>query len=123
MLILDARPENQADIESFNKFGFMTPDFKDPFYICKKVVIADGKVIGAGIVKLTTEGILILDANQALPLRAVATKRLIEECKVDLKKMNINECHVFVKDGGLQKLLLRLGFEFSQSGPAMILHF
>jgi hypothetical protein len=120
MLILDDSCEELKNIHD-NSFPF--PDVSNPLYISKKLVISQGKLVGGGLVRLTAEGILILDQSLPVGLRAIASKAIITALKEDVKKKGLDECHVFVKDPNVQELLRRFGFVNCQGGQPMIIHF
>lgn len=103
------------------KFPF--PNLQNPLYFSRKIVISQGKVIGAGFVRLTGEGILILDKKEPLVTRAFAAKTIVEELKLDVKSKGLDECHVFVQDVNVQNFLKRLGFQECQGGKPLVIHF
>jgi hypothetical protein len=102
---------------------FPFPDLANPLYISRKTIVHDGKVIGAGLVRLTGEGILILDKEQPLISRARGAMEVIEALKQDVKRKGLDECHVFVRDANVQYFLKRLGFIECKGGTPLVIHF
>lgn len=114
---------DQEVLESIHDNSFPIPIVRNPLYISKKTAIDNGQLIGSAMVKLTAEGILILDQNQPLVTRARAAKELIEALKQDIKMQGLNDCHVFVKKEAVRKFLKHLGFMPCQGGDPMVIHF
>jgi len=122
MIAVDLREDNWSLLKEMNKQDFIVP-INDPLLISKKVIIENNQIIGSGMVKITTEGILILDESIPVDIRVNALKLLIKECQLDLEKKNIHECHVFVKNERFQRVLAKLGFQFCKGGTPMIFQF
>lgn len=120
MLIINDTCE---ELRSLHDGSFPFPDVQNPLYISKKLLISQGKLVGGGLVRLTAEGILILDQTLPVHLRAIASKAIISALKEDVKTKGLDECHVFVKNPSVQELLRRLGFVDCQGGQPMVIHF
>lgn len=122
MIVVDMQDECIEEVKNIH-IEFPFPDLQNPLYISKKVAIGNGKVIGAGFVRLTGEGILILDRDQPTITRARAGAEIIEALKDTVKKNGLDECHVFVHDMNVRKYLQHLGFNNCKGGQAMVIHF
>lgn len=105
------------------KIEFPFPDIKNPMYISNKIVIDNGEIVGAGFVRLTSEGILILDKERSKIVRAKAAVSIVEGLKDSVKKFGLDECHVFVQDVNVQRFLGKLGFVNCKGGQPMVIHF
>ncbi|SRR6266568_7207189 len=120
MLILNSVNSNIHEIDKINSYGFPTPNISSSLFISKKVAVSHGKVVGFAAVRLTSEGILILDKNQPRITRTKAALELIEKCKEDVKKLNLSDVHVFVQDEKTESFLQKCGFKLSKGGQALI---
>jgi hypothetical protein len=120
MLILNAVNSNIHELEKINSYDFPTPDISNPLFVSKKICVSHGKVVGFAAVKLTSEGILILDKDQPRITRSRAVVELFKSCKQDLAKLNLDDCHVFVKDEKVSHFLEKIGFKFSKGGQVLV---
>lgn len=120
MLILNTVNSNIHEIDKINSYGFVSPDLANPLLISKKIAVSKGKVIGFAGVRLTCEGILILDKDQSTVTRSRAALDLINKCKEDIKKLNLEDCHVFVRDSAVERFLKKIGFNISKGGTALV---
>jgi len=90
--------------------SFSFPDFSNNLYCCNKVVEDErGNIIGVGIVRLTSESILILDKTRERTTRSCAIKMLIDRMKKEVKSLGMDETHVFISNDNraLKSLLCR----------------
>jgi hypothetical protein len=119
MLILD----NIIDIDNFRALHKANFPFPEGEFLTKQAVLDNGGLVALGLVRLTTEGILVI--NQSLPLttRIRAIKELINNLEDTVKRVGINSCHVFVKNPDMRKLLLHLGFKDCEGEQAMVVQF
>ena len=64
---MEVRDIYDSDLESISALhlssgqDFALPDLSSPLVIVRKAVVADGKIQAVGLVRITSEGILILD--------------------------------------------------------------
>jgi hypothetical protein len=124
MIILDA--VDLSTLESLHRSiqeQFPIPDITDPMYISCKAVVDNGKVQAIGLVKLTTEGVLVTDINLPKTTRALASVTAMNALKQDLISKGIHECHVFVQDEKVGKFLRHYGFKESKGGKPYIIFF
>lgn len=105
-----------------NTAAFPLPDVSNKLYISKKTVISKGKPVAIGLVRLTGEGILIVDTQCNHIERAIASAAVIEALRGDVKNQGLEDCHVFVKDKGVQKFLRHLGFQDCKGGQPMVIY-
>lgn len=120
MIILNSTGE---ELEGLHDNSFPFPDLSNPLYVSKKIAMSDGKIIGGGIVRITTEGILILNQDASLQQRSIASKAIINSLKEDIKSRGLDECHVFVQQANVRLFLKSLGFINCKGGDAMVIHF
>jgi hypothetical protein len=121
MMILDFVDEEEAKKIHDNSFPF--PDLSNKLYIFQKTAIEEGRIVAVGLVRLTTEGILITNKDVRSITRARAAREVIESLKKDCQLRNLDECHAFVKSDATVQFLLKLGFKMSKGGIPMIIHF
>jgi hypothetical protein len=99
-------------VEAYNKkVGTPFPDLANQLYFCNRVVEdEDGQLIGAGIVRLTTESILVVDDNQPATIRVRAIKELFNTLKDEVSILGMDETHAFIaeEDYALRLMLKQL---------------
>lgn len=106
-------PEIKELIEQ-NK-DFPVPDLSSPLYALKEVALDHkGQIIGVGIVRITSEVILIIDKKRSLPDKMIAIKTLLKKGVEESKKIGLDEWHAFVADTKFVKLLEKLNFKKSE---------
>lgn len=123
MLLRDIQDSDVATLRCYLNGNFPFPDLADELCIAKKAVIENGNLIGAGIIRLTSEGILIMDAKAPLRSRVRAILSLADALRRDVKQQGMTECHVFVREPNVRKFLQRVGFVSSIGGDPMVTHF
>ena len=104
-----------------NQFPF--PDLKNHLYMVKKVAQDKDGIIGTGIVRLTSEAILITDQTRPRSTRVKAVARLADAMLIDTKATGMDECHVFVRNSNIEHIVERIGFKKCRGGIPMVLHF
>jgi len=122
---LHVRPLTTEDTNSVLEIfdnSFSKPDFDSALYLSKKVIEVNGKIVAAGLCRLTSEGILIADMNQPLTIRTRAIKELIDVMIEDSYDMGMDECHMFTGNDEITNLLSKLGFVLCK-GTAMVTHY
>jgi hypothetical protein len=120
MLIVKSTGEELRNIHD-NSFPF--PDLSNNLYISRRIAISSGQIIGGGLVKITAEGILILDENIDIQTRALASRYIIEALKKDCKMAGLDDCHVFVKKEKVRRFLECVGFKDCLGGNPMVIQF
>lgn len=124
MIVLNAI--DQLTVENLHRTvseQFPVPDVTDPMYISCKSAIDNGKVQAIGLVRLTTEGVLITDNSLPKTTRALASVAVMDALKKDLLSKRIHECHVFVQDPKVARFLCHYGFKKSKGGEPYIIFF
>lgn len=121
---MDSRRLNSIDINKLKKIhannhSYPFPDFNDPLYAIQRVVTEGDKIIVAGIIRITSEGLFITDKETSPFMRAKAIKILNNEMNL-IWKFGINDCHTFAEnDDNYINILRKLGFE-DCTGHAMV---
>lgn len=99
--------------QRLNLFPF--PDLESPLYLVKGTVEKDGKVIGAGLIKLTAEAVVILDPAISKKERALALKELFLAGKARAVALGLSQIHAFIKNSQKSFVkVLKKSFNFSQ---------
>lgn len=94
--------------------------FANPLYFSKLLIEDDGKVIGASLVRLTSEITIIFDKDSNNIQRIKALKILLDEQVRIGKGIGIDQVHAFTDID--KDLMLHLGFKERNEKP-YILHF
>ena len=112
--IRDADKERLQEInEAVGLFPF--PDLDSPLYIIQGTVEKDGKIIGAGMIKLTAEAVVILDKDSSDRDKSEALRELFLIGKAKAVKIGLSQIHAFLKTS--QKSfarVLRKSFNFQK---------
>jgi hypothetical protein len=106
--------ERVTQLHNANVPTFPFPDLLNHLYCCNKVVEdEEGNIIGVGIVRLTSETILILDKSRERTTRSRAVQMLFEKMRREVKAMGMDETHMWVgKENASFKTLLCKHFGF-----------
>lgn len=123
MYITKYSPEAKEEIRSIHDGSFPFPDFNDPTYIIKDIVVDDGSIIGCGLVRVTTEFSMILDQSKPIRKRVVAISGLQKSIIQQLEAKGIRDVHVFANDNKVINYAERLGFEKCPEKSALSLRF
>ena len=123
MLVTNYSNEIIDDLFSIHDRSFPFPDFDDSTFIEKKVIVNEGKIIGCGLAKLTTEFILILDKTTSRRVRVSAVDMLQKKIICDLLRRGIKDIHVFVNDDSVVKFAEHLGFNKCPEKEVLSLRF
>lgn len=123
MLLINYIKEAANDIHRIHSGSFPFPDLNDPTFIEKKIIVDKGKIIGCGLVKLTTEFILIMDDLSPLRSRVLGINQLQKQLVCDLLKKGIKDCHIFTDAENVTKFAEHCGFEKCPSKDVLSLRF
>lgn len=72
------------------------PAIDQPLYVVKEVAVIEDKVIGLGLIRISSEVITILDLDQPRSVRARAVQKLLETGIFKSQKLGIDEMHAFL---------------------------
>lgn len=100
-------------------YNFAFPDLSNPLYAIQRVVLDNsGKIILAGIVRLTSEGIFITDKDRSNITRMKAIKLLSEQMYKDVVNFGLEDLHIFAEnDDNYNNILRKLEFVDSTGFP------
>lgn len=115
---------NQVDPEEMKRIhdgSFPLPNLDNPAYISKRSIIDNGNLVAIGLLKITTESILIVNRSTPNITRAKALRALVGELETELKWRKIPDSHVFVRNHKLKNLLESLKFIKCNSGESMVI--
>ncbi len=95
------RPYLSSDLEQIREIherssDFPMPNIDGPLYVIKETVVSDDKVIGVGLLRLTSEAVIILDLDEPRSVRARALEQLINTGIHKSQKLGIDEMHAFL---------------------------
>lgn len=111
MLIANYDNEITDEVFRLHDGSFPFPNCSDPNYIQKKILIHEGRIIGAGFIRLTTELTLILNKNESLRTRVDAIKELEKKITCNLRNKGIKDIHIFCNDPSVAKFARHFGFQ------------
>lgn len=105
-------PDDLKKLEELHSTNcdFPLPDLLNHLYCCNKVVEDDaGNTIGIGIVRLTSESILIIDKKCTKLLRVRVVKMMIDQMKSEVKSLGMDETHCWISnaDSLLRQMLIK----------------
>lgn len=89
---------------------FPLPDISNKLYFSHKVVEVNGRVAAFGLLRLTSEAILIMDQSLPRLQRLKVILSIINAMIDELKAFDVDEVHTYVGDERTVHLLNRLGF-------------
>lgn len=101
---------------------FPFPNLFNSLCFDSNVIEENGHIMAAGISRLTSEGIFIVDSNLSEIKKVKYLIALIEYMKTTNVRKGMNECHVFCVTNEIQAVLFKLGFRPCK-GNAMVLYF
>jgi hypothetical protein len=122
MTVRNIQSTDKKALEAIS-IDFPFPDIENPLYMAAKVIEDDGKVIGAAFIRLTSEAILVMDETTPKRTRVEGVEGCFNALQQEIKALGMDECHAFVRAPNIAKLLTKLGFKFTRSGHAMVIHF
>lgn len=109
------------DFKAIHDDSFPLPDLSNKLYINKKLAIEKDRVLAAGLVKLTCEGILVIDRDLPLLTKVRVIRTLIANQADEVKKLGLEDCHLFVKNDRMRAFLIKLGtINLEHESPMMI---
>jgi hypothetical protein len=92
------------------------PNLDDALFFVKKVRVVDGRVVGAGVLKLCAETILLLEGEQG-PQDKLTTMQQLQEVVLDeAREKGLQDIHAAIPEIGFDKRLWQLGWEKDRPG-------
>lgn len=120
---LNPSEEINDELYSIHDGSFPFPDLDDTCYISKKIVINQGKVIGCGLTRLTTEYTLLLNSNAARRVRVLAAQELYYKSIEEARRLGLKDTHIFTNSLSVAKFAEHLGFRECPEKKVLSLRF
>jgi hypothetical protein len=126
---MKVRAFNSEDYEGVRSLherssAFALPNFNHPQYKGLTIVEEDQKIVGFGCLKVTSEGIIIINNESSLKTRAQAVEQLVQTGVFQCQKLGLTEMHAFLtgsNQGELEKLLRRKFGFVGHTGNVLVL--
>lgn len=119
MEVRDYRPEDREALEAIHAAQGIEYDFPDldhPLFFVKKVILVDGKVVSAIVLKICAETMLLIDREQE-PQNKFAEMQILQRSVLsEAYAKGLDEIHASVPDIGFEKRLLQLGWSPDREG-------
>lgn len=109
------------DFKAIHDDSFPLPDLSNRLYISKKLAIEKDRILAAGLVKMTCEGILVIDRDLPLLTKVRVIRTLIDNQSCEVKRAGLEDCHLFVKNDKMKNFLAKLGIiDLEHESPMMV---
>lgn len=119
LIVRDLRPDDLGKVRAIAT-DFPFPDLSNLLYFKQKVAEVNGEIVAAVFVRLTAEGILVVDESAPKTLRTRAAVELINTAKRETYEMGLDEWHAFVQNPTMENLLRRIGFTYCVGKPMVV---
>ncbi len=125
-MIRNLEIEDLSELKKIHEKDKLFPfhDLSSPLYCIKKAIISDEKLIGAALVRLTSETSLILDKDVSKITRAKELRNVFNFMHDYLKGFGLNDTHVFVSPANDEKyakfLIDNFGFQRATGIPLYV---
>lgn len=123
MLIANYSEEVLNNIIRIHDDSFPFPNFSDPTFISKRIIVNNGDIIGCSLVKITSEAIVILDKTKPLRIRVDSLTKLQKQIVCELRQRGIRDIHAFINDSNVTRFAERLGWEKCPARDVLSLRF
>ena len=120
--IRELEDSDYSSLIKIHEQEFPMPNLVDPIYFDKHVIEKDGKIVAAGICKLTSEALLIIDESQHGIMKIREIVDLINYMYKTVHSKGMNECHIWCVNPNIQSILFRLGFRPCK-GSSMVMKY
>lgn len=104
-----------AKLHKAREYDFALPEFSNPLYIVKAISEKDNEIIAAGLVKITSEAIIIFNESAKLKDKIESLEDLLTIGAKKTLDYGIPDWHCWVKDTGFANLLRRK-YNFTNAG-------
>jgi hypothetical protein len=115
-MIRDLSPEDLMLLRDIHNKENLYPfhDVNSPLYCIRKAIIVDDKLVGAALVRLTSEVSLVLDKDVNRITRAREMHRIFDSLMDALRQFGLNDTHIFAegKDAPQMAKFLKKHFQF-----------
>ena len=98
---MNIRPYTEEDLEAVRSIhercsDFPLPDLKHPLYVVKEIAERNGKIVALGLIRVTSEAVVIMDLDEPRSVRAEAVVDLIGTGIFKSQKLGLDEMHAFL---------------------------
>lgn len=118
-LIRDLLPEDVAllrEIHARQGIDYAFPELNDALFFVKKVRVDEGRIVGAGVLKLCAEAMLLLEGEQG-PQDKMNTMRQLQAAVLDeARSRGLDAVHAAIPEIDFDKRLVQLGWEKDRPG-------
>lgn len=119
--VRDLKASDVATVARMHNGAFPFPDLSNLLYASKKVATIEDRVIAAGLCRLTSEGILILDRDQPATVKVRVVRDLLQSMTGEVVALGMDECMVFADSPEYAALLVKkLGFKPCEGIPLVV---
>lgn len=95
-MIRDLQIGDLKELDAFPR-DFLLPNLNSRLVIAQRACEIDQRLAGVGLLKLTSEAMIILNPDLDTQGRAVVSKSLITQLIFDGEKGGLDDCHVFLR--------------------------
>lgn len=125
MIEREYRVEDEQAVRSLyeRSCDFPMIDLDSPLCLAKTVVECEGKIVGFGCLRLTSEAIIMVD-KQSPQTQAITVQRLIQTGVVSCQKLGLQDMHAFLTGSGQEEFerFLKKHYGFAgHRGPVLVL--
>lgn len=116
MIIRNAKEEDLEEIKKLYEmqgFDYPFPNLNEPLFAIKKVVEKDGKIIGAGVIKLQGEAYLFLNPNDSAKSKVQMMNELNDDICLESWKIGLDQISAWIPteiEGKFKKRLTKMGW-------------
>lgn len=98
-MIRDLDPQEIPELKRIHEKDNLYPfhDINSPLYCIRKAIISDERLIGAALVRLTSEVSLVIDKDVSRVTRAKEIHAVFQNLHDYLRGFGLNDTHVFVE--------------------------
>ncbi len=119
MEVRDYRPEDREELELIHKaqgIDYEFPDLEHPLFFVKKVIVIDGKIRSALVLKICAETFLLIDSEQKPQEKFAEMETLQRSVLSEAFAKGLDEIHAAIPEIGFDKRLAQLGWAKDRSG-------
>ena len=118
-VIRDYRPEDEAVLRRIyaeQGIDYAFPELGSPLFFVKKVIEVEGQVVGALVLRLCAETMLLLEEQQGPQQKMAAMQELQAAVLNEAYARGLDEVHAAIPEIGFDKRLRQLGWEKDRPG-------
>jgi hypothetical protein len=119
MEVRDYRPEDKEALETIHKaqgIDYTFPDLDHPLFFVKKVILSNGKLVGALVLKICAETFLLLDGQQKPQDKFAEMQHLQRSVLSEAYLNGLDEIHAAIPPIGFDRRLIQLEWSPDRDG-------